>query len=152
MAKIFFYNNKDSNHALPKNLIYLFESDISIIADNNLLSPKFVLRRIDDLIATNYAYVPTFGRYYYVTITTKENGMCLVECEIDVLQSYANEILSMECLIARQEKKYNNMLPDDQIKSRVGTVTEKKKIGSIGNTISYVLTVTGGVNDEPIDI
>ena len=148
MSKIYFYNNKDSNHALPKNIIYLFDRDISIMADNNIMSPKILVSKVDNLIATNYAYIPFFGRYYYVTITTKENGMSLIECEIDVLQSYANEILSMECLVSRQEHVYNNMLPDDKIQSRVGSVTEKKKIGTIGNTISYVLTVTGGVNNE----
>ena len=77
-------------------------------------------------------------------MTTNENGMFVAECNVDVLYTFKNEILSNNALIKRQEFVYDDFLIDENVKEKVGTITQKKKIGSIGSTISYVLTVTGG--------
>ena len=73
-----------------------------------------------------------------------ENGVVQISCSVDVLFTYREYISTIQCLITRQEHKYNDMLEDSNVIMRVGTKTDKKRIGSIGTDISYVLTVTGG--------
>ena len=145
MSKLYFYTNYEPNEKMFKNPTFLFEKNVDVMSGSSIENPNFsVSGKNLDLSRINYVYSDKFKRYYFAKIRTLQNNMYLIECEVDALQSFNREICSNEYLIERQEFVYNNMLVDEKIKSRVGTNTEKKVIGNIGKTISYVLTVTGG--------
>lgn len=143
MTKIFFYNCADENKKLKKNISFISEKEIYIMEGVDILQPVFILSDFD-IANINYCYIDKFKRYYFIEWTSQENGMFLATCKVDVLFTYKNSILTISALIKRQEFVYDEFLIDENVKEKVGTFTEKKKIGSIGNTISYVLTVTGG--------
>lgn len=148
MTKLYLYSNEEPNNKLKKNIAFVKEIAADIMSGTEIVTPTFFLKEKIDFRNINYLYWTTFNRYYYiVNATARENGMIEITCKIDVLQTYATNIYSLECLVERQEFKYDPMLPDREILQRVGTVTQKKKIGSIGNTISYVLTTTGGAQN-----
>ena len=145
MSKLYFYTNYEPNEKMFKNPTFLFEKNVDVMSGSSIENPNFsVSGKNLDISRINYVYSDKFKRYYFAKIRTLQNNMYLIECEVDALQSFNREICSNEYLIERQEFVYNNMLVDEKIKSRVGTNTEKKVIGNIGKTISYVLTVTGG--------
>lgn len=145
MSKLYFYTNYEQNEKMFKNPTFLFEKNVDVMSGSSIENPTFsVSGKNLDISRINYVYSDKFKRYYFAKIRTLQNNMYLIECEVDALQSFNREICSNEYLIERQEFVYNNMLVDEKIKSRVGTNTEKKVIGNIGKTISYVLTVTGG--------
>ena len=145
MSKLYFYTNYEPNEKMFKNPTFLFEKNVDVMSGSSVENPNFsVSGKNLDISKINYVYSDKFKRYYFAKIRTLQNNMYLIECEVDALQSFNREICSNEYLIERQEFVYNNMLVDEKIKSRVGTNTEKKVIGNIGKTISYVLTVTGG--------
>lgn len=143
MTKIFFYNCADENKKLKKNISFISDTEIYIMDGVDILRPIFILSDFD-IANINYCYIDKFKRYYFIEWTTQENGMFLATCKVDALFTYKNSILTISALIKRQEFVYDDFLIDENVKEKVGTFTEKKKIGSIGNTISYVLTVTGG--------
>lgn len=143
MTKVFFYNCSDENKKLKKNISFILEKEIYIMDGVDILRPVFILSDFD-IANINYCYIDKFKRYYFIEWTTQENEMFLATCKVDALFTYKNSILPISALIKRQEFIYDEFLIDENIKEKVGTFTEKKKIGSIGNTISYVLTVTGG--------
>lgn len=148
MTKLYLYSNEEPNNKLKKNIAFVKEISADIMSGTDIVTPIFFLKEKIDFRNINYLYWTTFDRYYYiVNATARENGMIEITCKIDVLQTYAANLYSLECLVERQEFKYDPMLPDREIMQRVGTVTQKKKIGSIGNTISYVLTTTGGAQN-----
>ena len=148
MTKLYLYSNEEPNNKLKKNIAFVKEISADIMSGTDIVRPTFFLKEKIDFRNINYLYWTAFNRYYYiVNATARENGMIEITCAIDVLQTYATNIYSLECLIERQEFKYDPMLPDREIMQRVGTVTQKKKIGTIGNTISYVLTTTGGAQN-----
>lgn len=61
----------------------------------------------------NYAYIPTFSRYYYVTnITSEVNGLWSLEMHCDVLMSYKDEIKAQKAIVSRQENIRNMYLDD----------------------------------------
>ena len=145
MSKLYFYTNYEPNEKMFKNPTFLFEKNVDVMSGSNIENPTFsVSGKNLDISRINYVYSDKFKRYYFAKIRTLQNNMYLIECEVDALQSFNREICSNEYLIERQEFEYNTMLMDEKIRSRVGTNTEKKVIGNIGKTISYVLTVTGG--------
>ena len=143
MTKVFFYNCSDENKKLKKNISFISDKEIYIMDGVDILQPVFILSDFD-ITNINYCYIDKFKRYYFIEWTTQENGMFLATCKVDVLFTYKNSILTISALIKKQEFVYDEFLIDENVKEKVGTFTEKKKIGSIGNTISYVLTVTGG--------
>ena len=143
MTKVFFYNCSDENKKLKKNISFISDKEIYIMEGVDILRPVFILSDFD-IANINYCYIDKFKRYYFIEWTTQENGMFLATCKVDALFTYKNSILTISALIKRQEFVYDEFLIDENVKEKVGTFTEKKKIGSIGNTISYVLTVTGG--------
>lgn len=72
----------------------------------------------------NYAYIPVFGRYYYVTNIIAVAGSVDLDgipspsqlwefhMHVDVLMSYKDEIRAQNAIVARQEATYNLMLDD----------------------------------------
>ena len=145
MSKLYFYTNYEPNEKMFKNPTFLFEKNADVMSGSSIESPTFSISGKNlDISRINYVYSDKFKRYYFAKIRTLQNNMYLIECEVDALQSFNREICSNEYLIERQEFEYNAMLVDEKIRSRVGTNTEKKVIGNIGKTISYVLTVAGG--------
>lgn len=73
----------------------------------------------------NYAHIPEFGRFYYVTNILAVNGSYDIEqpwttpaqfwdlhMHVDVLMSFKDEILAQKAIVARQEATYNLMLDD----------------------------------------
>lgn len=64
----------------------------------------------------NYAYIPEFKRYYYVTdIINILNDVWRIELSCDVLMSFKNEFLPLTALIERQENIYNPNIIDRNV-------------------------------------
>lgn len=65
----------------------------------------------------NYAYIPDFNRYYFVTdIVSVRSGLWLFKLKCDVLMSFKDDIYDLECIVARNETTYNLMLSDSKMK------------------------------------
>lgn len=73
----------------------------------------------------NYAYIPEFNRYYYVTNIVAVDGVLDTQSSfpephqlwefhmhVDVLMSFKDQIRAQSAVVARQEEKYNLMLDD----------------------------------------
>ncbi len=101
----------------------------------------------------NYAYVERFKRYYFIDDIIFENdGLIRLKMSIDVLMSYANQILSSQQEVVRAESLNSRLYidPERPLQSnKLLDVSDTQFIGnfpeSIGeNTNNYVMTVAGG--------
>lgn len=147
MSKVYIYSNSSDNRNLDKNISALSSFDCDIMSGTSATEPTLILNdsRINDYLHANYCYIELFKRYYYIEeFVMLKNGQVSIKCKVDVLFTYRNYIRALKCLVSRQEYKYNDYIRDNYVVSRVGTKTDKKKVGSLGNDISYVMTVTGG--------
>ena len=61
----------------------------------------------------NYAYIPRFNRYYFISNISWDNGMFILDLKCDVLATYKEQIGSYECLIMRCADGNNTMLYDE---------------------------------------
>ena len=77
-------------------------------------SPKiWIAVAIDsDIHNFNYAYIPHFSRYYWVTDLSFMDGRWLVSLSCDVLASFRNDIAASEQYILRNETVYNDRIRD----------------------------------------
>ena len=127
MQATFYYNKSDKRY-LNKSIDAKYSNiDIQILEPSSIINPT--LKVSSGLIGNNvnYVYIPDLRRYYYIDNYIMENGFVRLECKVDVLMSFKNEILSEKVIAARSSNRYNLYLPDDKFKmynySRVQTFT-----------------------------
>lgn len=116
-----------------------------IIDDTTILEPRLKVR--DNgiiMVQYNYCYIADFKRYYYITNITISNGYILIDCKVDVLMSYANEIKACTGVIARQENVWSGYLDDSEnFTNQYNNVSLKAFNSPFSKTLSYILLVNG---------
>lgn len=60
----------------------------------------------------NYAYIPTFGRYYFVTEWTSVGRLWVCSMEVDALASWAEDIGNQYLYVARSANRKNGNIAD----------------------------------------
>lgn len=93
----------------------------------NILHPSVLIEQTA-LPVFNYAYIPDFGRYYFVRgIESYRNNLWRVDLDVDVLMTYRVAIDTVPLIVKRNEYTYNPYLVDNLVpvtKTPIITVTE----------------------------
>lgn len=83
--------------------------------------------RLDNAYTYNYAFIPQFKRWYFVTNSRSlANGVWELSMHVDVLMSYKESIDGIKMRVGRttQSGRYNRNLPDKTVKVEVSEVYE----------------------------
>ena len=113
--KIILYKTSDGESIINKLLTNNTEFNIKIKKNTDITKPEIILRS-DVYIDFNYAYIPKFGRYYF--IKNKEvfpNKIYKLNLECDVLESFKEDILSSTATIIKSNSG-NNYIDDGYTK------------------------------------
>lgn len=76
----------------------------------------------------NYAYIQTFGRYYYITDWVFEGGRWLAQMKTDSLASWKTEIAASEQYVLRSRTDYDELIPDYSYATFAGTALKSSSI------------------------
>lgn len=161
--KIILYSMTSDKRKIGKTKARLFELDNVVMKDStSVVNPTFIFNRkkpqeneiLPSYFSCNYIYSYATKKYYFVNDIRMANASALeFVCTVDVLETYKNNILSLTTLIERQENLYSPYIVDNELKvstanrdSGVSRVLDKYSVGSLGNSISYVITTVGGGN------
>lgn len=81
------------------------DNGIKVGYDNNGTFEKIQYENdLNRLLNYNYAYIPDFNRYYFITnISSYRTNLWRIDMKVDVLMSYANEINNQNEFITRYE-------------------------------------------------
>lgn len=112
------YKTKSANNVINKKLVS--EKNLGnscILADNtSVTSPTLIIggiKSLDSISDYNYAYIPQCNRYYYINdIIALSGGRVKLVLAVDVLKSYATDILASTQLVTRQKNKGKMYLAD----------------------------------------
>lgn len=140
------YKNSSDKRYLNKSLSDEKTLSNCRIYDNNSISTPTIRIDTDSVIPTgyNYAYIPDFGRYYYITDIEVSNGYILVSLSVDVLMTYKDSILSSEVIVGRQQSMFNTYLADDKFKAYEYNNQFAHAFSSpFTKNLEFVLTVQG---------
>ena len=143
--KILLYKTKNANNDLNKTisdkveLVGALRDSSSIIAPNILIQSK--------PIGYNYAYIPEFGRYYYIkNITAFRKSAYILDLKCDVLMSYADDIYRLRALVDREETPSQQYVSGDFVLDARHN-TEKIAFNNPFTEKNYILvTLKGGNN------
>lgn len=117
--------------------------------------PVFRLSYNSSFKSINYCYVPELGRYYFINKIVLESGNAMIiSCDCDVLMSFRDDILNLDCVCLRNENDYNPYIQDDIPTSVKATTTNYIMATSTpfvlpedDNVYCYVLNLNGLVGD-----
>ena len=71
---------------------------------------------MDKFLGCNYVHIPEFNRYYFVdNITSVNQNLWQIDLTVDTLMSFKDDILNLECIVARNEYEYDDMIVDNQL-------------------------------------
>lgn len=139
-----FQNNSDTN-VVQKSITQKAELSGTLRDDCSIIDPIITVEGIaaSDLKYINYAEIPDFGRYYYVTNIILKGNLFEVHMHIDVLNTYKDQIRPLNAIIARQESRYNLYLQDGLIKQYANPHIQIKQFPDGFDRYEYIFSVCG---------
>lgn len=97
---ILLYKTTNANNDLNKTISDKVELVGALRDASSIIAPSILIQ--SNPIGYNYAYIPEFGRYYYIkNITAFRKGAYIIDLKCDVLMSFKDEILNMSGIVSR---------------------------------------------------
>lgn len=141
-----YYTNSENNQ-LDKSLTLVYNLTGTLRNESNIVRP-IILIEADSLGNSNYAYIPAFNRYYFITeITSIRTGLWLLLLESDPLMSFKDAISRLEVILQESETvSVDNYLSDNRV--WLAKVKDKTSIiqfpNGLLNTGEFILITAGG--------
>ena len=131
---LFNYSKKDNSTAYPAtNTGSRFRCTVK--TGSSIISPVVELST-EVLPAFNYAYIPNFKRWFFITDTTYERGLWVLSLACDVLASYKQDIGATNMYIERASEGQNVRLKDGMFPI-TGSSSVQKDVIKYGNLVGF---------------
>lgn len=139
-----FQNNSDKN-VVDKDIVLKANIEGTLREDCSVIDPIITIDLISlsDIKNINYAQIPDFGRYYYITNIICKGKLFEIHMHVDVLNSYKDEMKLLSAVIARQENNNNVMLTDGLLKTYADPHIEIRKASGSFTDFQYIFCVAG---------
>jgi len=112
------YNTSSDNEKISKSLGTGSEFTCVMKEQTDAFKPSFRIASSSNLSGYNYAYIPHYGRYYFIeSVEATPNGYWVISCRCDVLMSFASSILALSGTVTRSETLWNAYLNDPEYKA-----------------------------------
>ena len=141
------YVNSSERQAINKVISSELALTGSLRGESSIINPSFLIEASNPS-GYNYCYIPSFGRYYFITnITSVRTDIWRIDCSVDVLMSFKTQILNLDVIVS------NDSLPDaecyysgEQWQTLVKTKTDVINFPSgLLDDGEYILITSGGV-------
>lgn len=139
------YSNASEYAALDKELTQVISLTGTLREESSIIDPVLTVEGLDEYITEiNYAYIPEFGRYYFITnIESVRTNLWRLSLHVDVLHTYAEGIRTNSAIIERNENEYDLQLNDGLFQTRQNPRIAQYPFPAGFNTWNFVLAVAG---------
>lgn len=143
------YKTASENNRVVKALTSGKEMSGELRNQTSVLNPSIRIESADNISTYNYAYIPEFGRYYYISdITSVRTNCWIISLRCDVLMSYSAQIKALRPIIEREEVGQSSGLIDSDMPISINKKVQKYYFPKgFTKDIQYVLTTSGGAID-----
>lgn len=144
--EITLYTNNSEKNKLEKSLSNAKKLSGKLREESSIVNPS-ILIQIENPSSFNYAYIPEFKRYYFITdITSIRTGLWKISMHVDVLMSFKDGIKNTSIILSDTETTgQTNYMPGEQWATEVkNTTTIKMFPHSLPTTGKYILITAGG--------
>lgn len=109
--------NKSDRRYMRKTLENVSnEINIELIEPCSLINPRFILSPETGAKTANYIFVPDLDRYYYINNYIYEYDRVIIECHVDVLQTYGQKIMAETVILERSGDSYDLYMDDNEVR------------------------------------
>lgn len=141
------YKNLSDNNILNKNITQLGSDLTGVLKEScSIINPIVIIEDYTsfDLTKANYAYIPEFGRYYYINnIVCINNKLFELHMHVDVLMTYKSGIRSNTAVVSRQQYKNNLYLQDGVFKTYADPHIQIKQFPTGFSNYNFIFSVAG---------
>lgn len=138
-----FYNTLDDPRTVTKTLSQVKQLTAVIYKETtDRRTPQLILAYDADIEGANYVLIN--GYYYYITDYYYGQQRLVLQLKRDLLMTFNTEILAMNAIVKRQEKKFFTYLTDEKLpveKRRL--VTGREFDTGFSETDELILLVNG---------
>ena len=143
---MYLYKNISENNKVDKTLTNEREFVGTLKDGSSVINPIITLNGVN-LSTYNYAYIPSFDRYYYIRdIKSIAYGLWEISMHVDVLMSFKTAIRASLAIIKSTEEPYKNVYMNHN--SWATEVKDKTDIisfsGGLNTNGEYILITAGG--------
>lgn len=145
--QISLYNNASAPNVVHKRLTLLRTLNGTIKEDVNRESVVVTIPYASDYASINYAYIPDFKRYYFVSVDNLKGVRLKLTMKSDALSSFWNNYKNSPCIARRSSSNFNTDLVDDLVHFKSQPIYIRRKTAQKFTPSSsggcYVLTIGG---------
>lgn len=137
-----FYNAKIKKNEMNKTLGTPIVKTCSVKDGITLEDPVIYMAYDTSLLGLNYAYIPDFGRYYFVTGREIDGKTIYITLHVDVLMSFKNDILTSKGTATRSNF-YNRNIPDTMALNIPQERIQYRKLSDALTGQTYIVIIGG---------
>lgn len=147
--QITLYVNSSERQAINKTISNGLTLLGSLRNESSIINP-IILIEIENPSSYNYAYIPEFGRYYFITdMVSVRTDLWRISMNVDVLMSFAFDILNLDVIVSDLsigEEQASTYFTGTQWQSTVKTKTDVISFPSgLLDNGEYILITSGGI-------
>ena len=139
---VVFYNFKYKKNAINKVIPSGTTVSCEIKDGASIEAPVLYMRKNNNIINCNYAYIREWHRYYFVEPPEVVGPDMYITLREDYLQSWKSDILSSTGTATRSNF-YNKNIPDKMVASLPGENIQYRTLSSAFTGETYVLILGG---------
>lgn len=146
MVDLYLYQNTSEQNKLNKTLENEYHMEGNLKEQTSVSNPVIMIEN-ENPTTYNYAYIPQFGRYYYIVdVSSVRNGLWQIAFKCDVLMSFKDYILQSDAIIKNTEvTDVTSYMDSDIWKALVKTKTDIVNFSSgLLESGEYILITAGG--------
>lgn len=138
------YTTSSERNAVNKSLSEITTLTGTLRDSSSIINPLITISGDVSISHANYAYIPDFGRYYFIDgIESIRNGLWRFSMHVDVLYTYREQIKSNHAIIERNEIDYDLKLNDGLFKVQQNPRIAQFSFPSGFSTWNFVLAIAG---------
>ena len=144
--QIILYRNQSEPEKVDKDITNAMTLAGSLRNTSEVINPAILVAiPAGTLTDYNYAYIPLFDRYYYITdMTSNREGLTTISMRVDVLMSWKNQIRQNRAILNHQENAGNTYLNDGTwFHDSRGFYTVKSFSNGFNDSGEYILITAG---------
>lgn len=108
------YKTSSPKVQMEKVLTEAISLEGTLKAESSIIRPTIIdIASTENLTSYNFAWIYAFGRFYFVTdVRVEYTGLWTLELLTDVLYTKREQVKQQDCVVERQQTKYNLYLHD----------------------------------------
>ena len=138
-----FYHTDNPQNTIGKTLTQLTNKDITLKANTDLINPSLLFK--NDNFNKEVNYMKMLDRYYFVELKfIRSNTLVILNCNLDVLETYKDLILNSQADII-EKSSVSNVKQNDITQETITKVFKSDTVVPDGSSI--IMQTTG----EPLN-